>query len=84
MTYIATLCSHNQCGDTIFLALFKATSLSIKAFIASKVTNSLETIGVVMSYALVILTDTHLSIHMRKHPSESYAFSVVTNINNSS
>jgi hypothetical protein len=52
------------------LALFKAARISKSGFVASKVTNSAETIVVVMAHALVILTDIHLSIHMRKQPSE--------------
>jgi hypothetical protein len=55
----------------ILLSLFKAARLSKKkGFLASKLTNSAETIVVVISYALVILTDILLSIHMRKEPAE--------------
>jgi len=52
------------------LAIFQAARISKRGFVASKLTNSAETIAVVMSYALVISTDIHLSIHMRTQPSE--------------
>jgi len=52
------------------LALFQAARISKRGFVASKLTNSAETIVVVMSYGLVILTDIHLTIHMRTQPNE--------------
>ena len=48
------------------LALFKAARNWEKKFVDSKLTNSAETIDVVMSYALFILTDIHLFTHTEK------------------